>query len=393
MDQFSQTIESAIASNDYTSLARVFGHGPQSFQSMGQGEQRSLAAFFLKTAVNSKTFLPAAFSSAQAMGAFEVALPQLPATVENAADSKLRQMMFDYKVNEEEDYSGAARILGGMRMETTPESVYYLSPAEMCDVYVKIAECFLEEDETVEADAAVTKAGGVVENITDPEQHMALILRFKSTYARVLDSNRKFSSAASRYHDLSQSTTDLIEADDLLQMLGRAATCAILSSGPQRQRVLGLVYKDPRLSQLESIPAFEGHATILKKMYTNQVLKKEELVKFEASLADHQKAIMGDGMTILERAVLEHNMLAVSKLYSSIYFSELGRILGVDAFKAEKIAANMIMNQVFGGTIDQVEGLLNFASDETEQQKWDKSIISFCSELNMIAEEIKAESQ
>jgi hypothetical protein len=133
MDQFSQTIESAIASNDYTSLARVFGHGPQSFQSMGQGEQRSLAAFFLKTAVNSKTFLPAAFSSAQAMGAFEVALPQLPATVENAADSKLRQMMFDYKVNEEEDYSGAARILGGMRMETTPESVYYLSPAEMCD--------------------------------------------------------------------------------------------------------------------------------------------------------------------------------------------------------------------------------------------------------------------
>jgi COP9 signalosome complex subunit 4 len=176
-------------------------------------------------------------------------------------------------------------------------------------------------------------------------------------------------------------------------MLGRAATCAILSSGPQRQRVLGLVYKDPRLSQLESIPAFEGHATILKKMYTNQVLKKEELVKFEASLADHQKAIMGDGMTILERAVLEHNMLAVSKLYSSIYFSELGRILGVDAFKAEKIAANMIMNQVFGGTIDQVEGLLNFASDETEQQKWDKSIISFCSELNMIAEEIKAERQ
>ena len=133
MDQFSQTIESAIASNDYASLASVFGHGPQSFQSMGQGEQRSLAAFFLKTVVNSKTFLPGAFSSAQAMGAFQVALSQLPATVENAADSKLRQMMFDYKVNEEDDYSGAARILGGMRMETAPESVYYLSPAEMCD--------------------------------------------------------------------------------------------------------------------------------------------------------------------------------------------------------------------------------------------------------------------
>lgn len=286
-------------------------------------------------------------------------------------------------------------------------------------VYVKIAECFLEvssqqivcrafasrksltlatlqprsiqEDETVEADSAVTKAGGVVEFITNPEQHMTLILRYKSTYARVLDANRKFSQAASRYHDLSQSGTDTIEADDLLQMLGRAATCAILSSGPQRQKVLGLVYKDPRLSQLDSIPEFEAHSTILKKMYTHQVLKKEELVKFETSLADHQKAVMGDGLTIMERAVLEHNMVAVSELYSTIYFTELGRILGVDAFKAEKIAANMIMSQVFGGTIDQVEGLLNFVTDETEKEQWDKSIISFCGELNSIAEEIKAE--
>jgi len=220
---------------------------------------------------------------------------------------------------------------------------------------------------------------------------MTLILRYKSTYARVLDSNRKFSQAASRYHDLSQSTTDNIEADDLLQMLGRAVTCAILSGGPQRQRVLGLVYKDPRLSQLDSIPEFEGHSTILKKMCTHQVLKTEELIKFEASLAPHQKAVMGDGLTIMERAVLEHNMLAVSKLYSSIYFTELGRILGVDAFKAEKIAANMIMKDVFGGTIDQVDGLLNFVTDEKEKAKFDKSIISFCGELNKITEEIKAE--
>lgn len=133
MDQFTQTIEAAVTSNDYASLAAVFGHGPQSFQSMGQGEQRSLAALFLKMAVNSKTFLPAAFVSPEAMRALEVALSQLPATVENAADSTLRQMLFDYKVNQEEDYSGAARILGGMRMEQTQGGVYYMSPAEICD--------------------------------------------------------------------------------------------------------------------------------------------------------------------------------------------------------------------------------------------------------------------
>lgn len=139
MDQFSQTIEAGVASNDYASLAAVF----QSFQSMGQGEQRSLAALFLKTAVNSKTFLPAAFSSGAAMQALEMALSRLPATVENAADSKLRQMLFDYKVNQEEDYSGAARILGGIRMEQTQGSVYYMSPAEICDGTCSVRDpCF-----------------------------------------------------------------------------------------------------------------------------------------------------------------------------------------------------------------------------------------------------------
>ena len=109
-------------------------------------------------------------------------------------------------------------------------------------MYVNIAECFLQEQETVEADSAVTKAGSVVEQIDNPEQHKTLILRYKSTHSRVLDSNRKFLQAASRYHDLSQSSTDLIRAEDLLIMLGRAATCAVLApSGPQRHRVLGLV--------------------------------------------------------------------------------------------------------------------------------------------------------
>jgi hypothetical protein len=54
-------------------------------------------------------------------------------------------------------------------------------------VYVKIAECFLDKDAIVESDAAVTKAGFVVESIANPEQHMALILRYKLAYARVLD--------------------------------------------------------------------------------------------------------------------------------------------------------------------------------------------------------------
>ena len=245
----------------------------------------------------------------------------------------------------------------------------------------------------------------------------SLILRYKSTYARVLDANRKFLQAASRYHDLSQNSEDLIRAEDLLAMLGRGATCAILApSGPQRQRVLGHVsfhwkrwlhlicafsltlyyivnrqiYKDERLSQLDGIAQFETHSTILKKMYKNQILGREELTKFESSLQPHQKAIMGDGLTIMERGVVEHNMIAVSKIYQSIYVSELANVLGVTEDKAEKIAASMIMDGSLNGSIDQVDGLLEFQSEDSAHTTWDKSISSFCVELNRVTDAIQS---
>lgn len=385
-------IDTAVHSVDYGSLANVFSFGPSSWQSLGQGEQRSLASYFIKTAVASHSFLPKAFASTQMMSVFLETLKHLPATpVEGAADNQLRQMMFDYYVNEEGDYSAAARVLSGMRMDGDEDSAYFFGAAEKCDVYVKIAECFLEEDQISESDAAVTKAGSVVESISNVDQHLSLILRYKSTYARVLDSNRKFLQAASRYHDLSQSSGELIRSEDLLTMLGRAVTCAILApSGPQRQRVLGHIFKDPRLNQLTSIVEFEDHAAILTKMFKSQILGKKELVKFEASLQLHQKAVMGDGLTIMERGVVEHNIRSTSKIYRSIYINELALILGVSNEKAEKIVATMILDGSLEGSIDQVENLVVFHTDEAPNGGWDKAISSFCMEVNRVVDGIQS---
>jgi len=404
MEELTAAIDAAIQNQNYAAIAHVFsdyGSGSAgSWQMVGQGEQRSLAAHFIQAAVSSAEFLPKAFGSPDMVRVMITALGHLPITVDKAADNVLRQRLFEYKIHnaddddEDPDYAGAARILSGMRMDDDQTSVYYMSAADKTDVYVKIAECFLAEDDIAESDSAVTKAGSVVESIPDKEQHMALILRYKSTYARVLDANRKFLQAAQRYHELSQNETAdaLIDADDLLQMLGRAATCAILApSGPQRQRVLGHIYKDARLSQLDCQDDFETHSTILKKMYLHQVLRPDELVKFEATLAPHQKAIMGDGLTIMERGVVEHNMIAVSNLYRTIYFSELALILGVSEHKAEKLAANMIMDGSLHGSMDQVEGLLEFQSGESPEESWDRAITGFCLELNRVTDAIKAE--
>lgn len=137
MESLARTLDAAIKSNNYATLATVFSDrgtpSSPSWSSVGQGEQRALAAHFIRTAVTSPTFLPAAFASPEMMGVMNAVLGHLPSTVEGAADNLLRQKLFEYKVHQEEDFSGAARVLGGMRMDDDPNSVYYTNPAEKCD--------------------------------------------------------------------------------------------------------------------------------------------------------------------------------------------------------------------------------------------------------------------
>lgn len=451
MDALTRIIDAAVQAKDYTTLATVFSDhagSEHSWQSVGQGEQRSLAAHFIHAAVTSSTtnnangFLDAALNNNSAphqsmimMQVFVRALSHLPATVPLGADNTLRQYIFDWMLSRDDpDYAEAARILSGMRMDSNQDNnnnnnnannnnnPYYKTAAEITNVHVQIAECFLACDEEMlsEADAAVTRAGNAVQGISQVDmatKHVSLILRYKTTCARVLDANRKFLQAAQRYHELSTWNATSggggggggvqVDPDDLLALLGRAATCAILApptSGPLRARVLQHIYMDQRLLQLNGIQGFETHASILKKMACRQILRPHELKQFEASLAEHQKAIMGDGLTIMERGVVEHNMIAVSNLYSSIHISELAYILGVSPLRAEKIATSMIMDGTIAGCLDQVQGLLEFENDALEEsgqqqqhqaaaEAWDRSITGFCLELNRVTDSIKAWNQ
>jgi len=400
-------IESAIQCSDYATLASVFS---SQWPSLSGSDQRTLASKFVTSSMASPNFYPAAFKDSSIIDCvIPTALKHLPTTVESGADNTLRQKIFDYLV-EDGDYSTAAKVLGAMRMEDMDStSVYYMSPVERADVYVKVGECYLEDDMSVEAEGAIKQAGMIIESSgmtmnsdgekTEKDQTtVTLLLRYKSVYARVLDSNRKFLAAAMRYHDLSTAYlhTDAIEPDDLLVMLGKAITCAILSpNSAQRQRTLGLVYKDERLSQLDAIPEFQSHSTILTQMFLNRIVRKEDLKHFEASLADHQKALMGDGLTIVERGVLEHNMVAVSHLYSSVFFTRLSEILGVvDAEKAEKTALKMIADGNISGSIDEVEGVLRFhptgSKEESSLLHWDETITSFCTQLNKVTDAVRA---
>ena len=71
MENLTRTIQTAIQSNDYAALSALFSdYGPNSWQSVGQGEQRSLAADFIQQAVSNESFLEPALQNPEMVQVF-----------------------------------------------------------------------------------------------------------------------------------------------------------------------------------------------------------------------------------------------------------------------------------------------------------------------------------
>lgn len=262
----------------------------------------------------------------------------------------------------EENWADAAKTLSMIPLDTGNR---VLDDDYKVEKYVHIAQLYLEDDEPVQAEAYINRASLLMTNETDS----GLRLRHKVCYARILDSKRKFLEAALRYYQLSQiDTTELggkkVDEAELMQALRCAVTCAMLApAGPQRSRFLATLHKDERCAKL---PTF----SVLEKTFLEQVLEKAEVERFAQTLQPHQMARLEDGAarsgsrrarpaartaarvvhpraateplpclprrprgragsTVLDRAVIEHNMLSASKIYTNISFDQLGALVGI----------------------------------------------------------------
>uniref|UniRef100_A0A183BMV1 PCI domain-containing protein n=1 Tax=Globodera pallida TaxID=36090 RepID=A0A183BMV1_GLOPA len=239
-----------------------------------------------------------------------------------------------------------------------------------------ITELFLEADNVEEADRHVKRASLLQQDVKDE----GLVIRYKLLYASVLDRHGNFTEAAQRYHELSLKP-GLIPSEKR-QVLQDALTCTLLAApGTQRNRLLNTLFKDERCQQLV------GHS-LLKNMYLERLVKGRELVEFEVSLGPHQRLLDLEGVSILQRSVLEHNILAASRLYANISFEGLGQLLDVPAAKAEKVATQMISSGKVRGAIDQLEQTVSF--EDSSNSGTDSQIASICDLVSTINEKIAA---
>jgi len=247
--------------------------------------------------------------------------------------------------------------------------------------HIETAEFYLECSETGPASQQLTRAHGLLKEV---KSNPKLKLRFDTVYARVKDSERRFLEASMRYRELSQNVSAGVSRDDLMKCLEYAVTTAILAdAGPSKSRMLALLVADERTKELANIE-------LLEKMFKEQILRPADVEKFSKLLQDHHKATMKNGLTVLQNAVIGHNMFAASKMYNNIRFDELGRLLQITAKQAEDMASTMIEQRRLNGSIDQVEGIIEFSEEESAGvlSTWDSQIQDTCNMINAILDNV-----
>lgn len=285
----------------------------------------------------------------------------------------IRQHLSDI-YEREQNWRQAAGVLVGIPLETGQKQ--YATDYKL-ETYLKIARLYLEDEDPVQAEAYINRAAQL--QTQTKNAHLQII--YKVCQGRVLDYKRKFIEAASRYNELSYKT--VIHDSERMTALKNAMICTILASaGQQRSRMLATLFKDERCQQLQAF-------NILEKMYLDRLIKRSELEEFESLLQPHQRATTADGSSILDHAVIEHNLLAASKLYNNITFAGLGALLEIPAEKAERIASKMVTEGRLQGHIDQIDSTVHFESRNV-LQTWDDQIQSLCFQVNGVIERISA---
>jgi len=268
-------------------------------------------------------------------------------------DTLVKEILSD-SYEENEDYRKSAQILGSINLESTQKS---LTSDDKAKVWIRIVRCYLEEDDPTSAFTHLNKVKNVIYSVQDKQTR----LMFQLSQARIYDSQRSFLDAAQAYYTMSLES--MVDEEERVQALGAAIICAVLApAGPLRSKMLAKLYKDDRASGVEDFP-------ILEKMFLDRLLSPAEIKAFAEKLQPHHLAKTADGSTVLDQAVLQHNLVGASKLYNNIGFDQLGELLGTDAEKAEDYAAKMLEQGRLAGYIDQIDRLIFFEGVGSGERK------------------------
>ena len=262
------------------------------------------------------------------------------------ADFALRFPLYTVYASEG-DHLRAAATLGAARLDSSA-----LDDATRAAACVKVAQQYVKGGDEVAADRFLKKASESVYRVGD----FALLLQFKSLYAVLLDTKRRFLEAALRYLEVLADGGERVDDEEAVSFLDKAAVCGVLApAGPQRSRLLATLLRDERIGAIRPVVG-----AMLARVGRAGLVPPAEAAAFEAALEPHQRAQTADGTSVVARALVEHNTHAAARLYTSLSFGRLAELLGVTPAAAEAAAARMIGERRLAASLDQVGGFVDF---------------------------------
>lgn len=106
--------------------------------------------------------------------------------------------------------------------------------------------------------------------------------------------------------------------------------------------------------------------------------------EFRTILKPHQqKAIDNSEMSHLKQATIEHNILALSKVYKNISFERLSQLLQIpDDNHLEQVVTRMISGNLLCASIDQIDRIITFKG--TLFILWDIMIFEYICLINFV---------
>ncbi|KAL0214699.1 hypothetical protein P9112_006883 [Eukaryota sp. TZLM1-RC] len=213
-------------------------------------------------------------------------------------------------------------------------------------ILVSIAQIHIAIFEHALADQYLRKATPLVHEAKDSRLYCAYL----GGQARLFDYFRNFHAATRSYIILSNKDPSAAQ-----EALTSAIVTALLEpAGPQRLNHLAQLYSNEHTA---SSP-LRG---ILEKAHKSRFLTSDDVTALKPFLCPHHFAVGADNVTtVVDGAIREHNISAISKFYKVVDIGTLSKILNIES---ESVVVDIVSKMVVEG---RLRGKIDFLKREIE---------------------------
>ena len=243
-----------------------------------------------------------------------------------------------------------------------------------CEQNIEAASLLLETQDTTSALKHIRIAKKIIREMSSTKQgdkKKELDVKARGCHARILEASDKYLAASWNYFQITMyddlKSDDYITNKELVKGTDNAIKCCILAKACNaRDELLLKLYEDERS---RNSPRWN----MLKNMHEQRIICNQDQEDFGKMLPlKDQLKLIGE-YTILQKAVYEHNMRAIARLYKNINIKDLSVLLGISMDGAEDLARIMIIENRLSGTIDQIDNEITFHQG-TDIKSWDIEI-------------------